>query len=130
MNYTENYHLPQWVETDRVQMEDFNAAMVKIDQTLGLCLTPEGVPSQYGTFYFNGSTAAGAAMATFTFPPRFVILEFYKQTYILPQGGSISVQFGSGNYSVQFLLSGSTLKLSQKDEDISAGYSGKFVAWP
>ena len=31
MNYTENYHLPQWVETDRVQMEDFNAAMASID---------------------------------------------------------------------------------------------------
>ena len=24
MNYTTNYHLPQWVETDRIQMEDFN----------------------------------------------------------------------------------------------------------
>ena len=24
MNYTENYHLPQWVKTDRIMMEDFN----------------------------------------------------------------------------------------------------------
>ena len=24
MNYTTNYHLPQWVETDRIQMEHFN----------------------------------------------------------------------------------------------------------
>ena len=32
MDYTTNYHLPQWVETDRVQMEDFNAAMAGIDQ--------------------------------------------------------------------------------------------------
>ena len=32
MNYTTNYHLPQWVETDRIQMEDFNGAMSDIDQ--------------------------------------------------------------------------------------------------
>ena len=34
MNYTENYHLPQWVETDRVLMEDFNAAMSSIENGL------------------------------------------------------------------------------------------------
>ena len=31
MNYTTNYHLPQWVETDRIMMEDFNEAMAGID---------------------------------------------------------------------------------------------------
>lgn len=31
MNYTTNYHLPQWVESDRILMEDFNAAMSSID---------------------------------------------------------------------------------------------------
>ena len=31
MNYTENYQLPQWVETDRIMMEDFNQAMADID---------------------------------------------------------------------------------------------------
>ena len=34
MDYTTNYHLPQWVETDRVQMEDFNAAMAGIDSII------------------------------------------------------------------------------------------------
>ena len=29
MNYTANYQLPQWVETDRIMMEDFNEAMAK-----------------------------------------------------------------------------------------------------
>ncbi len=24
MNYTENYHLPQWAKSDRIMMEDFN----------------------------------------------------------------------------------------------------------
>ena len=31
MNYTTNYHLPQWVESDRILMEDFNDAMENID---------------------------------------------------------------------------------------------------
>ena len=32
MNYTNNYHLPQWVETDRIMMEDFNRAFSDIDE--------------------------------------------------------------------------------------------------
>ena len=31
MNYTTNYHLPQWVESDRILMEDFNDAMETLD---------------------------------------------------------------------------------------------------
>ena len=34
MEYTKNYHLPQWVESDRIQMEDFNAAMESIESGL------------------------------------------------------------------------------------------------
>ena len=34
MEYTKNYHLPQWVEEDRIQMEDFNDAMVSIENGL------------------------------------------------------------------------------------------------
>lgn len=34
MNYTENYQLPQWVESDRVLMEDFNDTNAKVDQAL------------------------------------------------------------------------------------------------
>ena len=31
MNYTTNYHLPQWVESDRIMMEDFNQMCADID---------------------------------------------------------------------------------------------------
>ena len=34
MNYTTNYHLPQWVEEDRIMMGDFNEAMTNIDQSI------------------------------------------------------------------------------------------------
>ena len=34
MEYTKNYHLPQWVKSDRIMMEDFNAAMAGIEAGL------------------------------------------------------------------------------------------------
>lgn len=34
MNYTENYHLPQWVKTDRIMMEDFNQMCANIETGL------------------------------------------------------------------------------------------------
>jgi len=34
MNYTSNHHLPQWVSSDRVRMEDFNSAMANIESGL------------------------------------------------------------------------------------------------
>ena len=34
MNYTKNYQLPQWVESDRVLMDDFNDANAKVDRAL------------------------------------------------------------------------------------------------
>ncbi len=34
MTYTANHHLPQWVETDRVRMEDFNGAMGQLEKSL------------------------------------------------------------------------------------------------
>ena len=35
MEYTTNYQLPTWVETDRIQMDDFNDMTDKIDTALG-----------------------------------------------------------------------------------------------
>ena len=34
MNYTQNYQLPQWAESDRVLMDDFNDSYQKIDAAL------------------------------------------------------------------------------------------------
>lgn len=34
MNYTSDFHLPQWVETDEVRMEDFNSAMAALESAL------------------------------------------------------------------------------------------------
>ena len=49
MKQTKNYQLPQWEESDRIMMKDFNGAMEKIDTALGD--TPKIV---YGTYTGDG----------------------------------------------------------------------------
>ena len=39
MNYTQHYQHPQWVDSDRILMDDFNTAMDKIDQGLPAFVT-------------------------------------------------------------------------------------------
>ena len=39
MNYTTNYHLPQWVESDRILMEDFNQMCADIDGSIAAAKT-------------------------------------------------------------------------------------------
>jgi len=34
MNYTPKHHLPQWAKSDRIMMDDFNAAMANIESGL------------------------------------------------------------------------------------------------
>jgi len=34
MNYTTKFHLPQWIESDQIRMEDFNAAMAALESSL------------------------------------------------------------------------------------------------
>ena len=71
MNYTTNYHLPQWVETDRLLMDDFNAMTSAIDTALdGHDTQLSGFQAQVatkgdcfivsGTYTGTGGTGAGS----------------------------------------------------------------------
>ena len=55
MNYTQNYHLPQWVKEDRIMMEDFNAMNSSIEN--GLTQTA----AQAGTAVSTANTAKQTA---------------------------------------------------------------------
>ena len=94
MNYTTNYHLPQWVETDRILMEDFNDAMSGIDlgiqgakaaaetaqttadtaeqkaEALADAYTPSNQPFVVGTYVGTGEDVT----ITLGFRPKFVII--------------------------------------------------------
>ena len=79
MNYTQNYQLPQWVETDRILMEDFNGAFSALDTALAAHdgdLAEKGNCQVYFTTYTgNGAYDEGGAR-TLTFPhkPLFVVI--------------------------------------------------------
>ena len=94
MNYTTNYHLPQWVESDRILMEDFNDAMAGIDQgiqgakaaaetaqttadtaeqkaeALADAYTPSNQPFVVGTYVGTGTDTT----VTLGFRPKFVVI--------------------------------------------------------
>ena len=88
MNYTKNYHLPQWVETDRIMMEDFNDAMSDIDEGLNEvksmvenvqdAYTPDNMPFVIGTYTGNG--AETNRDIDLGFKPRFVIISGMART--------------------------------------------------
>ena len=62
MNYTQNYQLPQWAETDRILMDDFNGMTEKIEEAL----THKG-----NCRLFTGSyVGTGTKDQSFTFPEK------------------------------------------------------------
>ena len=80
MNYTENYHLPQWEETDRIMRTDFNDAMANIDQGVAQAAV---VPVAVGSYVGKGA----AQEITVGFRPSFVIIA-------ASQAGGINSEMG------------------------------------
>lgn len=75
MNYTEKYHLPQWVKTDRIMMEDFNQMCTDIEA--GLVSNREAarqeaakLPYVVGSYYGAGQTQS----INLGFRPSFLII--------------------------------------------------------
>ena len=86
MTKTTNYQLPQWEETDRIMMDDFNDAMAAIDAAMPRIMT--------GTY-----TGDGAATRTISlgFTPKCVYV-------CLPQG---TISSGSDRFFGGFAVTGS-----------------------
>ena len=88
MNYTTNYQLPQWVQEDRIMMEDFNDMTAKVDEALGEhetllsgvgnCKIVAGSYVGTGTYYDTKNTL--------TFPGKPMMVVLFQQ-----------IRSGSGN---------------------------------
>ena len=107
MNYTENYQLPQWVESDRVLMEDFNDAMTKIDQGMD-AISKIALGTYIGTGTYGDTSPNHLELE---FQPKLVVLvanagEMLRNGAVLVFGQTESSGMGSA-YS-----SGSCLNLS------------------
>ena len=83
MNHTTNYHLPQWVETDRIMMGDFNDAMASIEE--GLNSNAQAAASAQaaaaekgyviGSYTGNGTNMEdGGQLIDLGFQPKFLII--------------------------------------------------------
>ena len=98
MNYTNNYHLPQWAETDRIMMEDFNQAFSDIDEgiktisdaadtaeskadaaqnTANAAYCPTNKPYVVGTYTGN---MYGSTTVNLGFRPSFLIISSMETT--------------------------------------------------
>ena len=87
MNYTENYHLPQWEETDRIMRVDFNDAMANLEEGMTNAQTAADkaqktadaaaiLPYAIGTY-----TGAGVNQEiNVGFRPRLVIISGFKDS--------------------------------------------------
>ena len=62
MNYTENYHLPQWEETDRIMRTDFNQMCA--DMEAGLDKTARNAAADTAAARSESAAAAARAQST------------------------------------------------------------------
>lgn len=130
MNYTTNYHLPQWVESDRIMMEDFNEAMEAIDEGLSVCYGDERKPAVWTTCALKGSTENGSPLAVFDFAPAFVILGSTQLYCVLANDSSVmTLTSGIYEYRITVRLSGTSLILSSNDSDLPGTYTLSILAF-
>ena len=122
MNYTTNYHLPQWVESDRIMMEDFNEAMEAIDTGLGKSYTTDRRPAQVYQVVLNSSDEVGGTLYTFPEQPEFVLVVGNYGLVLLRSGDTgktIEHYTYDSNYSVTYQLKGKDLILYAKGEKLN-----------
>ena len=114
MNYTENYHLPQWDETDRIMRTDFNQMCADIESGIGMveakadeAFKPGKLPYVVGSYTGNGATLE----VNVGFSPRFVIICSNSQS-ALSSGNVGGVLLGSRNvHSERFYVTETGFRL-------------------
>ena len=86
MNYTQNYHLPQWVETDRILRTDFNDMASAIDAALGdhgeTLAEHAAAHAGFGNCQLYTTTYVGTDTTqplTFTFPGKVMFFAIMEQ---------------------------------------------------
>ena len=124
MEYTQNYHLPQWVETDRILMEDFNNMASAIDAALdglredvdanesAIAANDAALDAKGNCQFYTGSyVGAGSSQpVSHTFPAKpalVAVLEASSGSGFLSFYGTPSPIFGS-NY-LEMTWSGNTV---------------------
>ena len=115
MNYTENYQLPQWVESDRVLMEDFNTANSKIDAVLSEAvrnMATKGNCQIYTTSYTGNGISGFSNYRSLSFP-----------------GTPLVVMIAGDGPNGMTALRGVTSVRSTLDANVNLSWSGSTLSW-
>ena len=77
MDYTQNLHLPQWEETDRIHHDDFNEAFAALDTAVAAnsAAIENGVKIATGSYVGTGACGeSNPNSLTFDFVPKLVFV--------------------------------------------------------
>lgn len=132
MDYTTNYHLPQWAETDRIMMEDFNQAFSDIDEAMGTYYGTENDPWVWGSVQISSDMEAGTTLVTFDFNPTVAIV-MVGTPAVLFQGyvGQVltsAITSTPSNYYFSLRLSLNKLVLTARGSSIRTPYTCYYLA--
>lgn len=118
MNYTENYQLNQWVETDRVLMADFNTDNTKLDKALHtlsamVAGNTESI-DKLGNCKIEAQSYSGTGRSGTSYPTRITFSRQPLLFFILGQ-----TQFMAGSKQTE---RGTVIKFESYGASVSAPY--------
>lgn len=119
MQYTENYHLPQWVKSDRIMMDDFNQMCQDIEAGLtssaakadAAQAAAEALPYVVGSYTGDGSTYRNIDVG---FQPSFVIVCADQRISGTTNGG-LSVMMAGRQCSSRLYMTATGFRLDSSD---------------
>ena len=118
MNYTQNYQLPQWVETDRILRTDFNDSYEKIDAALKT--NADGLSANSAAIAANDAQHSG-----------FGNCQLYTASYVgVGSGQPVTHTFPAKPMALLVGRSDSTLALiAWRGRDIGYDFQYSTVTW-
>ena len=131
MEYTTNYQLPIWAESDRILMEDFNESYQKLEDALtehGEALAGKGDCQIYTTSYVGTGYYGYNHSNSLTFPSRPMILFIAGSIggYLILSDGSNQAAFLAGSFSVRSIeWDGNTLSWDGDDPTAQLNVSNR-----
>ena len=122
MEYTNNYQLPTWAESDRVLMDDFNDMTEKLETALtghGEALAGKGNCQIYTASYVGTNQYGSAHPNTLTFPQKPMIVAVSghpgDQLFIAFQGVEQALVYVQNFFVMEFTWSGKSVSWYQQE---------------
>ena len=143
MDYTTNYQLPVWAETDRILMEDFNDLTETLEEALSDLR--DDVDANTSGLYANTTAHAGfgncqlytlsyvgtgvnSGPRTFTFPHKPCLIVIFDliscETFLLPSG-AVGGYGSNGNNLGRFSWSGNAMTIFADSDNSHINTQGR-----